>query len=127
MKLLILLCFLLLPALTHASSGAMDGNEMLTKCRPLWADSPSVTTKEMLDSAYCGGYIAGVIDSQTMQFAMDGMDHVKGRNRYCRPEEVTNGQVLKVLKKWLDNNPEKLHLRADTIILTAMLEAFPCR
>jgi Rap1a immunity proteins len=128
MKFLIVLCTLLLPPLAHASSAAMDGNDMLTKCRTLWTDGhQNVTTEEMLDGTFCAGYVSGVLDARAMQFAMDKADHVKGRNKYCRPSEVTNGQVFRVLKKWLDDNPDKLHQRADTIIFVAMQEAFPCQ
>ena len=128
MKLLTLLCVFLLPALAHASSAAMDGNEMLQKCHPLWTDNQrSMTTQEVMDSTFCSGYIAGVLDAREMQFAMDRVDHVKGRNQYCRPTEVTYSQVFKVIKKWLDDNPADLHQRADTIIFTAMLGAFPCK
>jgi hypothetical protein len=86
-----------------------------------------MTTQQVMDSTFCAGYVSGVLDAREMQFAMDRSDHIKGRNQYCRPTEVTNGQVFRVLKKWLENNPDKLHQRADSIIFVAMLEAFPCR
>lgn len=128
MKLTMLLCFLLVAVLAHASSAAMDGNDLLKKCHPLWSDDPSasISTGEMLESTFCAGYVSGVLDARAMQFAMDKADHVQGRRQYCRPAEVSNSQVFRILKKWLENNPDKLHQRADTIIFVAMLEAFPC-
>jgi hypothetical protein len=46
--------------------------------------------------------------------------------RLCRQRRTRRGQVMRIIKKWLDANPDKLHWRADTIIHRALLEAFPC-
>ena len=81
----------------------------------------------LLNTGYCGGYIDGVTDVEAMWKAVDKKAGINAHDHYCMPEEVTNGQVLKILKKWLDNNPEKLHWRADSIIHAALLEAFPCK
>jgi hypothetical protein len=41
--------------------------------------------------------------------------------------DCTEGQIYKIIKKWLDNNPAKLHFRADVIIYSALLDPFPCQ
>ena len=103
-----------------ASTAQMDGNELVTKCREVWREAKSdITTKEMMDATFCFGYIAGVLDVLRLWNATN----VK---HFCIPEDVTNGQLHKVIKKWLDNNPEKLHWRADIIINNALIDGFPC-
>ncbi len=44
----------------------------------------------------------------------------------CLPAEVSNGQIVKVVVKYLDQHPEKLHLPAAQLIYNATNEAFPC-
>jgi hypothetical protein len=127
MKNAILLGVLLLPLLCHASTAQMDGNDLLEKCRPWWMDTNNqpFSMTEALNTGFCAGYVAGVTDVEAVWSGVE-----KGTSKathYCMPKEATNKQVLRILKKWLDNNPDKLHLRADTIIHMALLAAFPCK
>lgn len=109
----------------------MDGNELLSKCKPFFNDiggSPQtdLTNAERLDLGYCAGYIAGVLDIDSSWEAVEGKS--SKATHYCFPPEgIPNGQVLRILKRWLDKYPEKLHWRADIIIHTALMEAFPCK
>ena len=45
---------------------------------------------------------------------------------YCRPNEVTNKQLHKIVTIYLNKHPEDLHLLAYTLVQRAMFEAFPC-
>jgi len=81
---------------------------------------------EKLDSGYCAGYIAGVLDVEAVWDKVEGKSSKASHD--CPPAEgIPNEQVLRILKSWLDKNPEKLHWRADFIIHTALNEAFPCK
>jgi hypothetical protein len=60
-----------------------------------------------------GGYIDGVTDSSAGII-------------WCNPGNVTNGQTYKIVSKYLHNNPEKLHLRAESLVNNALKEALPC-
>lgn len=78
-----------------------------------------------LDVAFCMGYMAGAIDSFNFWKALEKTSSLP---HFCIPEEgIQSGQVWRVLKKYLDNNPEKLHQRADFLIYFSLLEAFPCK
>ncbi len=124
----LVLCFMLLP-LAHASSAGMDGNKMLDSCRYFFEDGIEPSgTKAMLDSAYCAGYVQAVMDVESMTVAINTADHKQDNLiHFCRPEDVSNGQAMKVIGKWLKDHPNKLHWGADTIIHHALSEAFPCR
>lgn len=109
----------------------MDGNDLLSKCRPFFDDfegHPDTTTtpNQNFDSGYCVGYVAGVLD---LEATWDSVEEKSSKIRhFCVPGDgIPGGQVLRILKKWLDKNPEKLHWRADSIIHAALLEAFPCK
>lgn len=45
----------------------------------------------------------------------------------CLPEEVTVGQYLSVVVKYLDGRPTRLHERFVDLALEALMAAWPCR
>jgi hypothetical protein len=125
------LCFAIVilasPNVVHASTAQLDGNGLLDKYRQFFSPVAHPDDTMLLNEGYCAGYLSGVTDVEAMWKAIDKKAGARAYEHYCMPEEVNNGQMLKVLKKWLDNNPEKLHWRADTIIQSALMEAFPCK
>ncbi len=127
MRTAILIGSLLLPLLAHASTAQMDGTDLLRKCAPLWADGRAdvENSTERLDAGFCAGYVAGVTDAEAMWKAVEGK--TSKATHYCVPEGATTAQGLRIVKKWLNDNPDKLHWRADFIIHQALLEAFPCK
>jgi hypothetical protein len=62
----------------------------------------------------CIGYVVGV------------MSVLEYTNYFCRPVKSTHSQATLVVKKYLSEHPEKLHLDADGLVLEALIEAFPC-
>ena len=110
-----------------ASTAQMDGNDLLKKCHYWFTDDNSKPTTDVgwLDMGECAGYLSGVTDVERMWKGVEGKTSTS--SHYCMPNEVTNGQILKILKKWLDDNPNRLHERADLIIHFALVEAFPCK
>jgi hypothetical protein len=124
-----LLTFCLFSALSCVSAGQTvaykDGNRLLSSC----------DTEDFREKAYCCGYIAGAMDSQvTFQESMKATvqvlkpDSKPMPNLYCLPDGgLEMGQALRVVVKWLKDHPEKLHQRADALILNAFVDGFPCR
>ena len=62
----------------------------------------------------CIGYVVGVIS--VMQYI----------NALCLPVTSTHSQMTLVVKKYLSDHPEKLHLNAEVLVIDALQEAFPC-
>ena len=124
----ILIVLLLCAPICMASTAQIDGNELVRRCKPFFDDvsGSGITTLsniERLNMGYCAGYIAAVLDLETMWQAVEGK--TSRALHPCMPQDVPNEQVLKILKKGTDNHPEKLHERADSIIIWALVEAFP--
>ena len=66
----------------------------------------------------CVGFINGYRQLATM---------LPEQKLLCLPSEnVPNGQLIKVVVKYLDQHPEKLHLPAAQLIYESTNEAFPC-
>jgi hypothetical protein len=45
----------------------------------------------------------------------------------CIPDEASPDQIIKVVIKYLEDNPDKLHWQANVLIFASMRKAFPCK
>ena len=57
---------------------------------------------------------------------IDGMSYAPGSRFFCEPTGTTYDQLYAVVSKWINNNPEKWHLRANELVMQALGQAFPC-
>jgi Rap1a immunity proteins len=104
----------------NARANATSGEELLQKCK---------TESANYGSGFCHGFIAAVLDTLTMWEASDSYEkrtHDKDV-RFCLPAEVTNGQIVLVFVKYLEDHPEKLHMPANLLLVEALRKAFPCK
>jgi hypothetical protein len=69
----------------------------------------------------CAGFVVGIAD------AMSNVTGVLGR-RACIPlPAVPRGQVIDVVKRYLEQHPETRHDSAVSLVAQALSEAFPCK
>ena len=72
-------------------------------------------------SFYWIGYLGGFNDAAVL------IDTAAAHGIYCVPPTgIENDQLVRVVKKYLDEHPEDLHQSARILILFALREAFPC-
>jgi hypothetical protein len=64
----------------------------------------------------CLGIILGLADAVRLQ---------KPR-RFCVPDGVTQGQMVRVVVNYIDRHPETMHLRFSALAFHALKEAWPC-
>jgi hypothetical protein len=100
---------------TISTSGySYSGNELENTCM----------SELEADQALCLGYIMGVLDMQkTLGIVLENHTQ-KVYFKYCGLHRY--GQIIKVVKKYLRDHPEDLHVPADILTLEAMVKAFPC-
>lgn len=112
-KLLLILASLvcLAPAL-HAQ---MPGSELQRDCAIGEKDG------HYYESGKCGSFITGTEAGYGLSVYWN-----KLTPDYCLPDGVTQGQVAKVVVKYMDDHPEKLHLRAEILVINSLIAAFPC-
>jgi hypothetical protein len=77
-------------------------------------DTPEGTPTE----GYCLGFIAGV--SQSTQIDDPAAATV------CFPEEVNLAEAKQVVRKYLNDHPQNLHLAGAILVKRALIEAWPC-
>ena|ERR1700733_4824606 len=104
------------------------GADIIAKCKQAAADADNLKpdTVNRFDAGFCAGFMSGVNEDQLMWQASDKMDHRDHILSYCFPDASTNGQMLRVFVKYLDDHPEELHESAAFLYLKAMHKAFPC-
>jgi hypothetical protein len=64
-------------------------------------------------SPACAGYILGVAAARS-------------GDSFCFPAGVIGEQVVGTVKLWLNNHPEKRHMRGGLLVVEALSEGFPC-
>jgi|TARA_R110000803_G_scaffold23354_1_gene57396 hypothetical protein len=85
----------------------ITGNGLVTMCE---------ARDKGVSDGFCSGYIAGV--SLLMTWALPDF-------RIC-PDGSTLRQHESIVRKFLKENPEELHKRADMLVIFALAPVFPC-
>ncbi|WP_085724682.1 Rap1a/Tai family immunity protein [Pseudomonas sp. R37(2017)] len=122
-----MMCTLTLLASGWTGFVLANGNVLLQQCQ----DALNVVDGGAGKSAFGGGVCLGKIEG-----TLDGIEMARGYYSassgktlppfICPPESVTKEQQLRIVVKYLKENPEKLHQHEVTSIALAMASAFPC-
>jgi hypothetical protein len=100
-----------------------DGNSLLSNCKK-WEkmERESGDTGELMGWVYCHAKVEGVVGTI-------GVFHLvlPVKIRVCFPEGVTIGQNVRIVIKYLQDNPDQLHLPDADLIYLALHKAFPCK
>ena len=117
-----LLMIVLLCTVTQARAGFLTGNVLLENCEMFLraALGTPLKTDSFINSGMCPGYIAGIVD---VEDAFVGWG--RKEKAWCTPS-TTHGQLVRVVTKYLQERPEKLHLNAGSLVANALILAFPC-
>jgi hypothetical protein len=111
---------------------AVDGNVLLAKCHAaekMTDVSPKLSNEEWAAGFYCLGFVQGVMDADGIWQAgvSKGLgSKTTGIVPYCVPNDVSWPQIIRVLVKWLEENPDKLNSPGYDVIYWAMSKNFPC-
>jgi hypothetical protein len=104
---------LLLLGCLPASAGFDTGNRIHEDCR----------SGNYFNRGYCGGYVTGIVDTIESLQARGALP----ANALCIPEGATKGQLVDVVIRYLEQNPERRHLEAAGLVPEAINAAFPCK
>jgi len=120
MKYLLMIVLLFSFSQTRAEQpqGFYTGNKLLELCE---AAIDRDTAQDIADGSACIGFIMGVADAQEVFIGWNRMERM-----WCLPEHVTGAQVLRVVTKDLQENPQDLHKTASSMVANALFSAFPC-
>lgn len=68
----------------------------------------------------CIGYISGALD------AYRAVNHMQKKKLFCEARGVTGEQIVSMMNKYFEENPEQLHFVASQLVLIVMAASFPC-
>jgi hypothetical protein len=108
-KAVLAICFIL--TVSPAWANFFDGNKLHQLCND----------ETLFSLGVCRGYITGIVD------AFDRLAGLPPDKTFCTPENSSTGQLIAVVKAWLEKNPQFRHFSAKSLISTALHEAFPCK
>jgi len=112
-----LLTIVLLFSFGQARADFYSGSQLLEKCEAFLGDEIANLAK----GNTCFGYIGGFSDSHENFVNWGGH-----RKEWCQPENITGKQLVRVVTKHLQENPQRLHLGASSLVANALGLAFPC-
>jgi len=93
------------------SHAFITGNNLVEYCDNLEQDVAD------FDGGFCVGYVGGF--TQALHWVSD-------KNKICASDNVTQKQVVSIVRKYMEEHPEMLHERADMLVIIALRRAFPC-
>lgn len=85
------------------------GGQMLSQCE-----------SESEYRVICLGYLSGIFDLHN-EYAASGFPQ-----KFCPPKRTNAVQLRRIFIKYANENPQKDHLAAASIVINAFKEAFPC-
>ena len=98
-----------------------SGFALLRDCGAYVSARNREATEEEIDAAtICAGYVMGVAD------AHDELMTADQKPSWCPPLNVTVGQMVNPVHRYIVGNPGQVHLSAFKIIQLALQETYPC-
>ena len=117
---IIFLALLVVTIPISATARGSDGNNLKRMCDQVKKIEEGKKNASRFDAgmplATIGAYSDAIRDIKALQ----------NMRMPCMPVGVNYGQREAVVRKYLEEHPEKWHLTYQKIIIEAMLEAFPC-
>lgn len=98
---------------------ALDGNGLLLQCQAL-IRSMEVKGPDSYDSGHCMGVVQGVTD--VLVLYRDVLP-----KKFCIPNDVTYGQGVRIVTKYMLDNPSLLNNHDSVLVLAAYADAYPCK
>jgi hypothetical protein len=104
-----------------------SGNAFVRVCSALDKNSDEQTRMDYVHTAACIGYLTGIIDGVSEEAAYShAMTERVPPSPFCMPDDAENGQLIRIVLKYIGDHPEEAHKRTAFLISLALKQAFPC-
>jgi Rap1a immunity proteins len=112
---------------TPAIGQERTGIKLLEECQLATKSTSDLTNSEMPKAVHCFGYLSGTSD--TLVFWGEANRRSKGGTPppACIPESATTGELARVVVKYLNDHPNRLHLNYGVLVILALEDAYPCK
>jgi hypothetical protein len=119
----------LMPTSGKAQTANPTGTEFRAWCQQALVQDASKQTKEQaLEATHCVGYLSGAGDVFKL-WQKSTLEHGGGNpSPVCSPTpSVKVDDLIKVVLKFLNSHPDRLHEPYPSLVLAALSEAYPCK
>lgn len=127
---LLLVALMCLAVVCHAQGNTEQfwetGNGFLRICNSADKLSKDWTDSERSMAFACLTFLEGLRQGVILEIDLSRSTGHGALFPFCVPEEIEGGQEIRVLLKYLRDNPAKTHLRTAPLFAMAMKDAFPC-
>ena len=90
----------------------VSANHVMRGCRA-WIATPGLAgADDAFQQAHCAGVIEGIV------FASESV---------CSPAQSTNGQAIRIVVKYIDDRPARMHENFKRLAREALQAAWPCK
>ena len=120
-KILQVTACLALSSSAYAQSPRNTVGALLEDCRQATKVS-QLEGVEFQQAAFCTVYVSGVV----FGIKFEKFNSASTTN-FCLPLEFTKGQLTTVFTRWADSHPNRWHEFDAAGVVTAMVDAFPCK
>jgi len=124
---LVLLCALAVPTFPEEQLYE-SGNAFLRSCSVVEKAPIHPTDSELFNDLQCIGYLNGLVDGVALEASYESNDGKTAAFQpfFCVTEGVETGQLVRIVLKYIRDNPDKAHLRTVWLAGAALRKAFPC-
>jgi hypothetical protein len=119
---------LLVPISSQTAEFPEDsGNAFLRLCSAAEKAKLTDDSDEALNMMACVGYVVGVMHGVLLeQGDAEAKTGLKISKPYCDPDSVEHGQIVRIVLKYIRDNPAKANRPTAALILDALGKAYPC-
>ena len=90
------------------------------------SDMKGSTNSDIQHTLNCSLYVLGIVHALEFEVAYsEGKTGKKPVQPFCVPDEVENGQLVKVVLKYIRAHPEEAHRHGGLLAMLALGEAYP--
>jgi hypothetical protein len=95
-----------------------SGNSLLKACNTYLSGIDKGTQLQQLISSHSVGWCAGLVIGVSQSLYYTG--------KVCTPTMATQGQGVRVVVKYLEEHPDRLHEDGPILASDALIDAWPC-
>jgi hypothetical protein len=102
-----------------------DGNELNDECSVALRSIEHPTSMDGFRTGACFGLVDGIRETLMLWNTVDSL-HNEAIYHGCIPAEVTVEEAVKVVMKYLNDNPAQLHQRDAFLVVAVLSKGYPC-
>ena len=121
--LLVLTILLTFAGAAHPQPLPRNGNTLLAACNSaVRLMDTGIAPKDQMELGFCLGLLQGI----TMSSRLAAADSDKAPVMCLPADGIENGQAARVVVRYLQDHPERLHHEEFVLAVAALRNAFPC-